>query len=105
MNTDLNWREYFNIADQDISFDEKLEAYVKIARRRLSIDKFEAFCDKHLSHVDEVANAYFGSESVRAAIREKVEALYPEHEHDEFTELFWSRIQDWRKVDSASGKA
>jgi hypothetical protein len=26
-----------------------------------------------------------------------VEALYPAHEHDEFTELFWTRIQYWRQ--------
>ena len=30
-------------------------------------------------------------------IRQKVEALYPEHEIDQFTELFWERIQTWRR--------
>ena len=35
------------------------------------------------------------------AIREKVAALYPEHEHDEFTGLFWNRIQDWRRLEGA----
>ncbi|MGB5163664.1 MAG: hypothetical protein WBN09_04890 [Woeseiaceae bacterium] len=96
-NTDLNWREYFEIADQDIPFDEKLAAYVKIARQRFNVDEFEAFCEQHLGHLDEVADAYFGTEGVRDAIREKVEALYPEHEIDEFTQLFWDRIQKWRK--------
>lgn len=102
MNTDLNWREYFDIADQDIPFDDKLAAYVEIARKRFDIEDFESFCDTHLSHLDAVAHEYFGTESVRGAIREKVEALYPAHEHDEFTELFWSRIQDWRQLDRAS---
>ena len=102
INTDLNWREYFDIADQDIPFDDKLAAYVEIARKRFDIDDFESFCDTHLGHLDAVANDYFGSDSVRGAIREKVEALYPDHEHDEFTELFWNRIQDWRKLDSAT---
>lgn len=97
--TDLNWQEYFAIADQDIPFEDKLAAYVQIARKRFEIDKFEAFCDKHLSHLDEVADAYFGTEGVRAAIREKVESLYPEHEYDEFTQLFWDRIQKWREVE------
>jgi hypothetical protein len=36
---------------------------------------------------------------VRDAVRQKVEALYPAHEVDEFTELFWSRIQDWRRLE------
>ena len=92
-NTDLNWREYFDIADRDIPFEEKLAAYVKIARKRFDVDEFDAFCDQHLSHLDEVADAYFATEGVRDAIREKVEALYPEYEFDEFTQLFWDRIQ------------
>jgi len=99
-NTDLNWRRYFDIADQDIPFDDKLAAYVEIARQRFSIDEFDEFCDRHLGHLDEVANDYFASDDVRDAIRQKVEALYPEHEIDEFTELFWSRIQKWRAVEN-----
>ncbi len=101
-NTDLNWREYFDIADQDIPFEEKLAGYVKIARKRFDVDAFEAFCEKHLGHLDEVADQYFATDGVRAAIREKVEALYPEHEHDEFTELFWNRIQKWRESERAA---
>lgn len=105
-NTDLNWREYFDIADQDIPFDDKLAAYVKIARKRFDIDEFEAFCEKHLAHLDEVADAYFKTEDVRAAIREKVESLYPAREYDEFTQLFWDRIQKWREVEgSATAKS
>ncbi len=104
-NTDLNWREYFDIADRDIPFDEKLAGYVKIARKRFDVDEFNEFCEKHLSHLDEVADAYFATEGVRDAIREKVESLYPEHEFDEFTQLFWDRIQHSREVERASAKA
>jgi hypothetical protein len=97
VHTDLNWRAYFDIADQDMGFEDKLAAYVKLARERFDVDRFEEFCDRHLSHLDEVAHEYFASDAVRAAIREKVEALYPAHEHDEFSELFWKRIQYWRQ--------
>ena len=97
INTDLNWRAYFDIADQDIPFEEKLAGYVRIARQRFDIERFEEFCDQHLGHLDEVAHEYFGSEAVKDAIREKVEALYPAHEHEEFTELFWNRVQYWRQ--------
>jgi hypothetical protein len=94
--TDLNWREYFDIADRDAPFAEKLPAYVEIARRRFNVDEFDAFCAEHLSHLDEVANEFFGSDVAHNAVREKVEALFPAHEIDEFTELFWTRIQAWR---------
>ena len=31
------------------------------------------------------------------AVRQKVTRLYPAREIDEFTELFWDRIQEWRR--------
>ncbi|MBT8079261.1 MAG: hypothetical protein KJO31_11850 [Gammaproteobacteria bacterium] len=96
MHTNLDWGEYFRIAEQDISFEEKLESYSKIALEYFEYDRFNEFCEQHLSHLDEVADEFFGSQFVRDAIRQKVEALYPDHEIEEFTELFWSRIQDWR---------
>ncbi len=101
-NTDLNWKAYFAIADQDIPFEEKLAGYVRIAREQFDVDDFEAFCEKHLSHLDEVADAYFATEQVRDAIREKVVSLYPEHEIEQFTQLFWDRIQHSREVDRAA---
>lgn len=96
MHANLNWGEYFKVAKKDIPFDEKLDAYSKIALDHFEYDQFNEFCDKHLSHLDEVAVEFFGSDAVRDAIHQKVETLYPEHEIEEFTELFWSRIQDWR---------
>lgn len=102
MHANLNWEHYFRIADSNIPFDEKLDAYARIAFDYFEKDRFDAFCDEHLGHLDDVANEFFGSDTLRAAIRQKVEALYPEHECEEFTELFWQRIQDWRRADSSS---
>ncbi len=101
LNTNLDWRAYFDIADQDKSFDEKLADYVALARRRFDTERFEEFCERHLGHLDELALEFFGSDMARDAIRQKVEALYPDHEIDEFTELFWNRIQDWRRQEGA----
>ncbi len=101
LNTNLDWRAYFDIADQDKSFDEKLADYVALARRRFDSERFEEFCERHLGHLDELALEFFGSDMARDAIRQKVEALYPDHEIDEFTELFWNRIQDWRRQEGA----
>jgi hypothetical protein len=96
MHANLNWAKYFEIAATDMSFDEKLEAYAKIALDYFDYDRFNEFCDEHLSHLDEVAHEFFGSDLVHDAVHQKVEALYPEHEVDDFTKLFWNRIQDWR---------
>jgi len=96
MHANLNWEDYFKIAGRDLPFEDKLDAYAKLAHDYFEVDDFEAFCDKHLSHLDEVAHEFFASNIVLDAIRQKVEALYPEHEVDQFTEMFWNRIQTWR---------
>ncbi len=103
MQTDLNWRAYFDIADEDSPFEDKLEKYVAIANKRFDAERFYEFCDEHLAHLDEVAHEFFGTDVVMDAIREKVTALYPAHEIDEFSELFWNRIQSWRDVSAAKG--
>ena len=85
-----------------------LVEYAKIAHDRFETEKFEEFCAKNLAHLDEVAWEFFGSETAKRAVRLKVEALFPRHEHDIFTEHFWNRIQLWRKHESdrmASGGA
>ncbi|MDX1481613.1 MAG: hypothetical protein R3315_08060 [Woeseiaceae bacterium] len=102
MHANLNWEHYFRIAAEDKPFDEKLDDYAKLALDYFEYDRFTEFCETHLAHLDDVAHEFFGSDTVRDAIRQKVEALYPEHEIDEFTELFWNRIQQWRKEQSAS---
>jgi len=99
MHANLNWGKYFEIAAQDKPFEDKLPQYAKLARDYFGVDDFTAFCDKHLSHLDDVADEFFSSDVALAAIRKKVTALYPEHEIDRFTELFWERIQKWRRED------
>jgi hypothetical protein len=46
-----------------------------------------------------MAHEFLASETVHQAIREKVTALYPEHEVESFVELFWNRVQKWREIE------
>ncbi len=103
IDTNLDWDKYYRIADKDLPFEDKLNEYVAIAQKRFNADEFYEFCDKHLGHLDAVAHEFFGTDVVKDAIRQKVTALYPEHEIDEFTELFWNRIQKWRETPGAAG--
>jgi len=97
MNRPGDWEPYLRIARKPgMAFPERLGAYAAVARKRLEADRFEEFCGKHLKHLDEVAWEFFGTDRAKEAVRLKVEALYPEHEIDAFTERFWLAIQDWR---------
>jgi len=92
----LDWDPYFEIAKKDLPYREKLAAYAALARKRLDAERFEEFCAKHLSRLDEVADEVFGSPEAKDAVRQKVTALFPAHEIDEFTDYFWTAIQQWR---------
>jgi hypothetical protein len=66
----------------------------------MEADRFQEFCDRHLAHLDEVAWEFFGTDDAKEAVRKKVTALYPKEEVEEFTELFFQRIQAWRRDES-----
>ena len=105
MRRNLDWRPYYDVADTpDMTPQERLQAYAKIARERLDTARFEEFCSQHLAHLDELAYEFFGSDAAKSAVRQKVEHLFPAHEIEEFTELFWSRIQLWRRQEGQSGE-
>ncbi|MCB9899375.1 MAG: hypothetical protein H6825_15320 [Planctomycetes bacterium] len=107
MRKTLDWDPYLRAAEQTEGkpLRERLAAYAAIARERLDVAGFEAFCEKHLPHLDEVVWTFFGSQTAKDAIRAKVTALFPAHEIDEFTELFWSRVQLWREHDAEARAA
>lgn len=103
MHRNLDWDPYFAIADTDRSPREKLAAYAKLSHDRFETERFREFCQTHLSHLDELAYDFFASDVMRDAIHQKVSALFPSHEIEEFTELFWQRIQDWREAEGRQG--
>jgi hypothetical protein len=103
MRKNMDWAPFYKVADSDRSSAEKLAEYAAIANKRFETEKFRRFCKKQLKDLDELAYDFFGTQVLRDAIREKVVALFPEHEHEEFTELFWQRIQDWREQEGRHG--
>lgn len=103
MRRTLDWDAYYEVARRDVPYEEKLAAYAALADDRFETERFEQFVERHLGHLDEVAWTYFGSEAARRAVRQKVAVLYPEHEVEGFTELFWGRIQKWRADQDAQG--
>jgi hypothetical protein len=93
----LDWTPFYEIAAQTgVSYRERLRAYAKIAEERFETARFEEFCAEHLGHLDDVAHEFFATPKAKEAVRKKVAALFPAHEVEQFTELFWNRIQKWR---------
>jgi hypothetical protein len=94
----LDWEPFLDVAKLDLSYEEKLDRYAAIADERFERKAFEDFCDTHLSHLDDAIDDFFATPEAKEAVRQKVIALFPAHEVERFTELFWSRIQAWRSA-------
>ncbi|MER2561103.1 MAG: hypothetical protein ABTQ32_10305 [Myxococcaceae bacterium] len=92
----LDWAPFYEVAAKDLSYAEKLDRYAAIADQRFETARFEEFCGTHLKHLDAEAYEFFATPEAKEAVRQKVAALFPAHEVEKFTDLFWQRIQSWR---------
>ncbi len=92
MRKTVDFEAFYEIAKKDLPYAEKLKAYAKIARDRLSTNEFETFDKKHFAPLEEAAFAWFRSERCVAAIRLKVTNVFPEHEVDEFAGKFHALV-------------
>jgi hypothetical protein len=92
----IEWRSFFDAVDEEMTLAERVAALTPLARARLDADAFEEFCATHLGHLDAIAHEWFGTDAARDAVHRNVSALFPPHEVEEFTTLFYDRIQQWR---------
>jgi hypothetical protein len=100
MRRTLDWEPFYEARRRDQPYRERLRAYAAIAERRFETARFAEFCERHLSHLDEVAWEFFGTETAKDAVRQKVAAKFPAHEVECFTEHFWGLIQLWRRTEA-----
>ena len=100
MRRTLDWEPFYAIRKQELPYREQLSAYARVAEERLDVARFREFRTKHLAHLDEVTLEFFDTETAKDAVRQKVEALFPAHEVERFTEHFWGLIGFWRKTEA-----
>jgi len=100
MRLTLDWQPYFDACRPGMTVEERIRAYGGLAKRHFEVERFLEFCERHLGHLDEVADRFFEGDTMRDAVRRKVAALYPENEAEEFTALFFERIQRARREEA-----
>jgi hypothetical protein len=99
---DLEMHRYFEIADRDdLSDDEKLDAYLAIAEECLDSDAYWAWCATHLPHLERAVLDWVGSDAFDKLLRDTVQATYPPHEWDRFMAHFGGLISLWVKDTTA----
>ncbi len=90
------WDRFFAARDPELPTNEQILRYDAIARDLFDADRFEAFRAEHLRDLEMRARDYFATDTFRDVVREKVAALYPDHEIEPFTALFFDRVQQWQ---------
>jgi hypothetical protein len=93
---DMNAADYFAIGDDpDLSYADKLAGYRKLADDYFEVERYQEFCAKHLSHVDEMVAGWVSSAEFRTLLDETVRSTYPAHEHERFLGHFNGLIDAW----------
>jgi hypothetical protein len=95
----LDHRRYCKIADQGgpggLSYEQKLRQYFTLTQEYFETERFEQFCDEHLSHIDEVAQEYFASGEFDDLLVRSVAETFPAHEREHFTGRYRHLIGQW----------
>ena len=100
----LEWNQFFGAVEKGMTLRERIDALLPLVHEHFQTEQFNEFCATHLGHLDEVTHDWFGTQDAREAVRRKVAALFPPHEVEEFTDVFYQRIQKWRADDAAGVK-
>ena len=99
---DLSTRAYFDIADSDRSYEEKLDAYLDLADAYFETDRYADWCEANLPHLDEAVHEWVTGPDFDRLLRETVQATYPAHEQDQFMAHFRGLIGLWADGQSSA---
>ena len=97
MPVNLDWAPYFEIADTDAPVRREAR---RPTRRSPGSASRPPSSSRSARPTSPTSTRSCGSSSpprsAYDAVRQKVATLFPAHEIDQFTDLFWGRIQQWR---------
>ncbi|HEX8629279.1 MAG TPA: hypothetical protein VF755_14030 [Catenuloplanes sp.] len=93
---DTDTARYFAIADRgDLSYEDKLAGYRRLADEYFETDRYAEFCDSQLAHVDELVYDWVRSAEFDTLLLDTVRSAYPAHEQDRFIAHFRGLLDAW----------
>lgn len=96
----MDLEKYFEIADSDRSYWEKLEAYEKLADKHFDTEKFTKFRHKELRGLDEAMWELVGSQAFDDILVNTVRNTFPPHEHDSFIAHYRGIFKHWHEAEA-----
>ncbi len=93
----MNPKPFFELADSERSYEEKLAAYEALADAHFETERFAEFCGTALKDLDSVMWDFVASEEFKGILESTVRETFPEHEHDKFLGHFFGLLELWRR--------
>jgi hypothetical protein len=91
-------RDYFEIGDRDdLTYEEKLAEYRKLADAYFQIDEYDEFCATKLPHLDEALVEWVESPDFDRVLVETVQSTFPEHEQEHFVTHYRGLLAAWAR--------
>ena len=98
----LDLASWFEIADSDRTYDEKLAAYRALSDRAFDSERYREFRAQHLARLDEVVVEYVRSDDFDQLLVDTVASTFPPHEHAQFTAHYRGLLRAWADDQAAA---
>ena len=101
MRITMDFDPYFEIADSERSYTEKLAAYEKLADEHFEQERFEEFMAKQLPHLDQVMWELARSPEFDRMLVQTVTDTFPPYEPERFIAHYRGLIKHWVEAEAA----
>jgi hypothetical protein len=89
-------RSYFEIGDHgDLTYEEKLAEYRRLADSYFQVPEYESFCAEHLAGFDQIALEYFGGTAFDQLLAATVTSTFPANEHEAMLARYRGLVGAW----------
>jgi hypothetical protein len=96
MDVALDLEPYFAVGDRDdLSYEEKLSEYRRLADAHFQLDEYEAFGEEALPHLHELVVEYVAGADFDRLLVDTVRDTFPPHEHEHFVAHYRGLLGSW----------
>ncbi|MEO8851443.1 MAG: hypothetical protein ABI360_06910 [Allobranchiibius sp.] len=99
--TQVDTGPWFEIADADTSYEEKLAGYQRLSDEYFDVEHYREFVATSMPHVDQMVLEWVTSPAFDQILIDTVRATYPEHEHERFFAHFRGLTGMWARDEAA----
>ena len=100
MHVTMDIKPYFDIADSERSYEEKLTAYEALADKHFETERFAEFKATALKDLDDAMWTLTGEDAFADIVRGAVADTFPEHERESFQAHYEGLLEHWRAAET-----